>query len=923
MKTVKLYGPLAEFVGAKELQADVRSPAEAIRFLAVNFPGLSEHMARQHYCVKSGVFDVECIEELHFPAGSKEAISIIPVVGGASKFGKILAGAALIVGSFLIPGSAAILGIGLKGLAFSIGASLVLGGVAEILAPTPKSFGRDERDPNSSNIFSGVANVSRAGVPLPIVYGETVVGSVVVSLGLRAVGSSNEENENEDGRKLTGTYTQSGLQSGSYQNADKDSMTDKRFRQSRRTVATKDENDQSWVMIAFNKPKFFSKVVVGCDFDETLGSADNETWGKSFAEDANIQGGIAFSNPNPGITWQNIGNTGTFNKGIQTYDVTVDPESGGYTHLRIKKNDAKLAITEFYAIQMPSDLDPEPGEGEQPELSSTAYARIIDVLSEGGIEGWPAARKFSQDSAEYDIAALKNIYLNETPILAPGANVSDPKGTDYNFQNVTAKFRYGTIGQNTTPSGFQLVEAEQAVEAKVTKDQAITREITNTNVNEVRVTVTSPVMQKIEGADTKAAEYTIEINAAYGNGNFSDPPIATKTIKNLSDGPYQWSYKFNIDPAGDFPVRVRLRRTADDPDQESADAIQNESIWTSYTEISRVKCAYPGSAYVALDISAEQFPNVPSRRYRIRGRRIRIPVNATVKAKSGRLSYSGLWNGEFTEDRVWCACPAWILYDLLISGRYGLGEHIKAGNLDKWEFYACSQYANEKVDDGYGGQEARFSCNVSIQTETEAYAAINELAGVMRAMPIWSLGGLSFSQDRPGSIVYGFGVEDVEDGVFNYSGSSGKARANVAVVGWFNRDTAEIEYEEVVDEASIAKYGTVKKDITAFACTSRGQAYRLGKWVIASEQQEAQVVVFRTDLRLGIQLRPGDLFTTQDPVHGNIFEQWKLLTIKEVEPEKYEITGVFYSPSKFADIDNGVRFSGKTLANVVDEQEED
>jgi predicted phage tail protein len=922
MKTVKLYGPLAEFVGAKELQADVRSPAEAIRFLAVNFPGLSEHMAEQHYCVKSGVFDVERIEELHYPSGAHEAISIIPVVGGASKFGKILAGAALIVGSFFIPGGAAILGIGLKGLAFSIGASLVLGGVAEILAPTPKSFNRDERDPTASNIFSGIGNVSRAGIPLPIVYGETVVGSVVVSLGVRAKGNNNEDDEDEDGTKLTGTYSQSGLESGPYENATKFGMTNGIFNEPEQTVTNVDVDDVSWVMIAFGKPKFFSKVVVGCDFNETLGFASDDTWGKSFAENLVIQGGIAFSNPNPGITWTNIGNTGTFSQSIQTYDVTVDPESGGYTHLRVKKNSAKLAITEFYAIQMPSDLDPE-AEAEQPELESTAFARIIDVLSEGGIEGFPSARKLDRDTAEYDIAALKDVYLNNTPVFASGANPSNPKNRDFNFQDVTAKFRYGTIGQNNVPGGFKLVEAEQSVESQITKEQSVTREITNVNVDEVRITVTSPSMQKIDGSSTLAAEYTIEINAAYGGGDFPETPIVTKTIKNLSDGPYQWSYKFNIDPAGDFPVRVRLRRTADDPDQDSADAIQNDSIWTSFTEISKVKCAYPGTAYVALDVSAEQFSSIPSRRYRIRGRRVRIPINASVKPKNGRLVYSGTWNGEFTEDRVWCSCPAWILWDLLISGRYGLGEHISEDNLDKWEFYACSQYANERVDNGFGGKEARFSCNVSIQTEAEAYAAINELAGAMRSMPIWSLGGLSFSQDRPGSIIYGFGVDDVEDGVFNYSGSSGKTRSNVIVVGWLNRDTAEIEYEEVLDEASIAKYGTVKKDVAAFACTSRGQAFRLGKWMLLTEQREAQVVTFRTDLRLGIQLRPGDLFTTQDPVHGNIFEQWKLLTIKEVEPEKYEITGIFYSPNKFADIDQGIVFSGKTLANTIDPTEED
>ena len=920
MKTIRLYGPLAKFVGHRELQAEVRSPAEAVRFLIVNFPGVQEHMVEQFYCVKAGSYTLDDETQLHYPAGLTEEIKIIPVVQGAGAVGRIIAGVALVVASFIIPGSAVFLGIGLKGLAFSIGTSLVLGGVAQLLAPTPGSFNRDERDPTASRIFSGVSNVSRAGVPLPVVYGETAVGSVVVSLGVRALRDSNEEDDDEDGAKLTGEYSQSGLEAGPYAEATKFGMTNKVFDELEETVATVDGNGDAWVMMTFgSNPKVFSKVVVGCDFDNTLG---NGTWGKSFAQNADIQAG--FSLPpftSSSITWTTVGNTGTFTAGVQTYDVAIDPEDGGFTHLRIKKT-STLAITEFYAIQLPSDID-STGEGEEREIESTAYARIIDVLSEGEIEGFPSARKQVEGSVEADTAMLKDIYLDNTPILASGANVSNPKKRDFNFEDVTAKFRRGSVGQSTIPSGFRLIEAEQSVGVDVTKEQSVTREITNINVTEVRVTVTSPSMQKIKGSNTKAAEYTIEINAAYGSGDFPETPIVTKTVKNLSEGPYQWSYKFNIDPSGDFPVRVRLRRTADDPEQDSADAIQNDSTWTSYTEIIRAKCAYNATAYVALDLSAEQFSSVPSRRYRIRGRRIFIPNNATVKPKNGRLTYSGTWDGTFSATRVWCSCPAWILWDLLVSGRYGLGDHITTENLDKWEFFAASVYANEKVGNGYGGQEARFSCNVSIQTEADAYAAINELAGVMRAMPIWSLGGLSLSQERPRSTIIGFNENTVEEGVFNYSGSSGKTRSNVVVVGWFNRDTAEIEYEEIIDEPAVVKYGVIKKDITAFACTSRGQAFRLGKWMIASEQQEAQVVTFATDIRSGIQIRPGDVFTTQDPVHGNASEQWKLLTIKETAPEKYEVTGIYYNPNKFGDIDLGNKFSNKTFANVIDPSEED
>ncbi len=187
LRKIKLYGKLAKFIGHRVLEADVATAAEAVRFLLANWPELEAHMNDQHYRVSIGTYDID-LEELHHPAGAAP-ISFVPVVAGAGAVGRILIGVALIAASIFIPGSTAIfattfgkisLGVGL------FGASLVLGGIAQLLTPTPK-ISNDEGDPRKSFSFSGIQNTNRAGVPVPVIYGETLTGSVVISAGIDIV----------------------------------------------------------------------------------------------------------------------------------------------------------------------------------------------------------------------------------------------------------------------------------------------------------------------------------------------------------------------------------------------------------------------------------------------------------------------------------------------------------------------------------------------------------------------------------------------------------------------------------------------------------------------------------------------------------------------------------------------------------------
>ena len=457
-------------------------------------------------------------------------------------------------------------------------------------------------------------------------------------------------------------------------------------------------------------------------------------------------------------------------------------------------------------------------------LDSTQYAQLVDLISEGEIPGF--------------VKGLQSIYLDNTPIQNPDGS--------FNFQNVTVYTRTGT--QNQEPIPFAgAIEDERAVGVTVRNDGPVTRTITDRQTEAVRLTITVPRLERITNeGDTVGESFRLQIAVQYNGGGFN--VVIDDTIAGRTGDAYQRDYLVNL--AGAFPVDVRVTRlTPDSTDLRLA----NEFFWSSYTEIIYAKLNYPNSALVGIRIDAEQFSSIPRRTYHIRGIKVRIPSNATVDQTNGRLIYSGVWNGTFGAAQ-WCSDPAWCLWDLLTSKRYGFGDHIDAATLDKWSFFSASQYCSQLVPNGFGGWEPRFSCNVNIQTSEEAYKLINDMCSVFRAMPYWAVGALTVSQDKPADPAFLFTNANVEGGVFTYSNSSLKTRFNVAVVAYFDTATRDIAYEVVEDAESIARLGVLKTEVTAFATTSRGQAHRLGKWLVSTG---GETVTFLVGLDAGVIVRPG------------------------------------------------------------------
>jgi predicted phage tail protein len=511
-------------------------------------------------------------------------------------------------------------------------------------------------------------------------------------------------------------------------------------------------------------------------------------------------------------------------------------------------------------------------------LNSNSFATILDLISEGEIQGLKDGDK--------------SIFLNNTPLQNPDGS--------YNFTVDPAQIykRVGTNDQDYIP-GSDEIDNEVGVGVKVLKDTPVVRSITDPTTDAVRLTLSFPRLQQFND-DGSIGGTSVEINVEvqYKGGSYTTVTGFPDTISGRSDDTYQRDYIVKL--SGQFPVNIRVSRLTAD---SSNPKVINEVDWSSFTEITYAKLRYGNSALVSLRFSAEQFSSIPQRSYQIRGIKLDVPDNCTVDNTTGALIYSGIWSGAFASTKQWTSDPAWCLWALLTNTRFGFGNYLSASQLDKWAFYQASKYASaldtytssgeiaervarglsprtgttndynattgrHGVPDGFGNYEPRFSCNVNIQSPEEAYALINNLCSVFRAMPFWSTGSLTIAQDKPVASSYLYTLANVSESGFSYSGSNQKARATVVIVSYFDMTLRNVAYEYVEDQEAIAKYGVTTKKVEAFACTSRGQAHRLGRWMLESEGRETEIIAFTASIDSGVVIRPGSVIDVADPMRA-------------------------------------------------------
>ncbi|EMG2611524.1 phage tail protein [Klebsiella variicola] len=472
-------------------------------------------------------------------------------------------------------------------------------------------------------------------------------------------------------------------------------------------------------------------------------------------------------------------------------------------------------------------------------VNSRAMASILDLLGEGVVGGL--------------INGAKSIFID-------GVALENEDGS-FNYSGVTWDFRDGSQDQSPMP-GFDFVETPKAVNTQLKTTNAVTVAIDNDDADRVRVIMKFPSLRSIDKktGDTNGTSVQFKFQLANGNGSFYDV-IATGesssdvTLTAKKTGVYYRSYEIQLPkPGRAYKVRV-LRLSADSNDQY----LFNDTWVDSIGEIVDTPMNYPNSVLVGLKVNSEQFgSSMPSRSYLIRGLKIRVPSNYDENTNT----YNGVWDGTFK--LLSSSNPAWILFDLLTNARYGLGKFVSESMIDLGQLYQIGRYCDEEVDDGFGGKEKRFAINTQITSRQDAYRLIQDIAGAFRGMVFWAGGMVNIMQDSPSDPVMLFTNANVKDGLFTYKGSARKDRPSVALITYNNKqDGYKQNVEYVEDQEAMARYGERKTEAVAFGCTSRGQAHRVGLWLLYTARMESDMVTFTAGLDASF-LMPGETVLIQN-----------------------------------------------------------
>ncbi|EMF5471717.1 DUF1983 domain-containing protein [Escherichia coli] len=471
---------------------------------------------------------------------------------------------------------------------------------------------------------------------------------------------------------------------------------------------------------------------------------------------------------------------------------------------------------------------------EQPDdLLSVAKLKMLIAVSEGEIQG--------------DLTA-QNIFLNDTPL----ANDSG----EYNFSGVKWEFRKGTQDQ-TYIAGMPQVDNELAVGTTVTTTAPWTRQFTNLSLDAIRIKLSLPVQYFYKDNGDMVGtvtEYAIDLSTDGG---------AWKTVVNGKfDGKttteYQRDHRIDL-PKSTSGWSVRVRRITADASGSNSKLVNAFKVF-SYAEVIDSKLRYPLTALLYVEVDSSQFNgSAPKVTCKIKGKLIKVPDNYDPVTRT----YSGSWSGGFK--MAWSNNPAWIFYDLVLDEIYGMGTRVDASMVDKWALYSIAQYCDEMVSDGAGGTEPRFTCNVFIQAQEDAWQVLNDLAAVFRGITFWGNDQIYVQADVPQDDVdWVYNSSNVIDGLFTYAGGSYKNRYSSCLVSWSDPQNHYSDtVEGVYDSALVERYDVRQTSLTAIGCTSQSEAHRRGRWVLLSNAKDG-TVSFGVGLDGYIPL-PAEIIGVADP----------------------------------------------------------
>nr|DAX21161.1 MAG TPA: tail protein [Caudoviricetes sp.] len=465
-------------------------------------------------------------------------------------------------------------------------------------------------------------------------------------------------------------------------------------------------------------------------------------------------------------------------------------------------------------------------------LRSSQRLRAIGLISLGPIKG-PANK-------------WKSTYFDNTPIQNANG-VDDNDESSFNFKNTEIAYTLGTQDQMPL-QGFEMSEREVSVGAEIKNVTPVTRTVIDPDVTRLRITCgVSALFSQNENGDTEGTSVSLEILI---NGQ-------SRTVKNISgksSSRFYRSYIIDNLPPKPFTITVK-RLTADSKSQR----LQNGTHWVSYTEIIDTKLSYPNMALIGIKTDSRYNPNFPNVNLLLYGRLVKVPSTYNPET---RTYAPGIWRGDWKEE--WTDNPAWIFYDLVTNSLAGLGKRIGEYGLDKFQLYQIAKYCDELVDDGYGGKEPRMVSNLWITEQRDAYNVLSDMASVFRSIAVWNGTQFSAIQDRTSDPVCLYTQSNVVDGKFSRQFAAGKTIFTAVEVEYADeRNFYQKAVEYVADDLMIDRYGYNVKKITAYGCTSRGQAHRYGKWVLETSRLEQCTITFVVG-RQGLLHLPGDIIEIAD-----------------------------------------------------------
>ncbi|EPZ0322240.1 host specificity protein J [Citrobacter freundii] len=469
---------------------------------------------------------------------------------------------------------------------------------------------------------------------------------------------------------------------------------------------------------------------------------------------------------------------------------------------------------------------------EQPDdLQSVAKAKLLIALGEGEFSGQLTG---------------KDIYLD-------GTALENADGSQ-NFSGVTWEFRAGTQAQKYI-QGIPGTENEISIGTEVSSATAWTRTFTNTQLSAVRLRLKWPSLFKQED-DGDLVGYSVNYAIDLQTDGGAWQTVLNTSVTGKTTSGYERSHRIDLPQAGSTWT-IRLRKiTADANSAKIGDTMTLQS----FTEVIDAKLRYPNTALLYIEFDSSQFNgSIPQISCEPRGRVIRVPDNYDPDTRT----YSGTWQGAFKW--AWTDNPAWIFYDLVINDRFGLGNRLTAANIDKWTLYQVSQYCDQPVPDGKGGNgtEPRYTCNVYVQERNDAYTVLRDFAAIFRGMTYWGGDQIVALADMPRDVDYAYTRANVIDGRFTYSSSTTKTRYTTALVSWSDPGNAYADaMEPVFEQPLVARYGFNQLEMTAIGCTRQSEANRKGRWGILTNNKD-RVVSFDVGLDGNIP-QPGYIIAVAD-----------------------------------------------------------